>query len=108
MDVRTALDPGALVVQQPCNGSTSQQWILLTVPGSIPGTKASFVENLNSTLFLDAKGASLSPGTPGIQWSPNYNANQQWIFQSVPDGSYVIKNVNSSLSLDLAGDPMAQ
>jgi hypothetical protein len=65
---------GVAIVQQPCNGSTAQQWTVTTVSS----TKVHLV-NMASHLCLDARGGAVN-GTPIQQWTCNKITNENWGF----------------------------
>ena len=65
---------GDAIVQQPCNGSTAQQWTVHLVSG----TKVHLI-NRASGLCLDARGKAVN-GTPIQQWTCNTITNENWSF----------------------------
>jgi Ricin-type beta-trefoil lectin domain-like len=72
--------PGASIVQEPCNGSLSQQW---TQGPSVDsgGTDANSLHfvNRSSQLCLDARGRATN-GTPIQQWTCDWISNENWAF----------------------------
>jgi hypothetical protein len=65
---------GMAIVQQPCNGSTAQQWTVKAVSS----TKLHLV-NRASNLCLDGRGKAVD-GTPIQQWTCNGITNENWSF----------------------------
>ncbi len=106
---------GAPVIQWNANGGANQEWSLTPANGGggiTPGTY--FVTDVKSGKDLDDPGASTTPGTQMIQWTPNGGTNQKWNIQSVGNGLFTITNVSSGLLLDdkggstSAGNPIIQ
>ncbi|MGB6743538.1 MAG: RICIN domain-containing protein [Terracidiphilus sp.] len=67
-------DRGVAIVQQPCNGSTAQQWTVTAVSST-----AVHLVNGSSHLCLDARGGATN-GTPIQQWPCNKITNENWSF----------------------------
>jgi hypothetical protein len=65
---------GIAIVQQPCNGSTAQQWTV----HAVSSTKLHLI-NRSSKLCLDARGGATN-GTPIQQWTCNTITNENWSF----------------------------
>ena len=72
--VNGSADQGVAIVQEPCNGSTAQQWTVK----SVSSTKVHLV-NSSSQLCLDARGKAVN-GTPIQQWPCNSITNENWNF----------------------------
>ncbi|MEZ4679484.1 MAG: SdrD B-like domain-containing protein [Caldilineaceae bacterium] len=68
---------GKDLVQYAADGSSSQQWKIVSVGGDIYELK-----NINSGLVADVEGGSGSNGAHVIQWSDNNAANQRWRISS--------------------------
>jgi hypothetical protein len=82
--------------------ASSQVSVTVQQPGIINGTVFT-VANLGSGKLLDVSGASLSAGTPVIQWGANGGANQQWKFEDQGQGYYRLTAQHSGLVLDISG-----
>jgi hypothetical protein len=67
-------DRGVAVVQQTCDGSVAQQWL---VPAGVT-TKVHLI-NRASNLCLDARGKAVD-GTPIQQWPCNTITNENWSY----------------------------
>lgn len=65
---------GMAIVQQPCNGSTAQQWTV----HAVSSTKLHLI-NRASNLCLDGRGKAVD-GTPIQQWTCNGISNENWSF----------------------------
>src|SRR5258708_1756472 len=72
--VNGSLQQGDAIVQQPCSGSTAQQWTVT----SVSSTKVHLV-NRSSHLCIDARGGAAN-GTPIQQWMCNSITNENWGF----------------------------
>jgi hypothetical protein len=72
--VNGSTEPGAAIVQEPCNGSAAQQWTIKPVSS----TKVHLV-NRSTHLCLDARGKAAN-GTPIQQWTCNRITNENWSF----------------------------
>lgn len=71
--VNGSLDPGAAIVQEPCDDvSSAQRWTFI----SLGGTRYHF-KNKSSGLCLDARGGATN-GTPIEQWTCNSISNEIW------------------------------
>jgi hypothetical protein len=64
--------PGAAIVQEPCDNSFAQEWAFI----SLGGTSYRF-QNLSSALCLDARGGATN-GTPIQQWTCSSISNEKW------------------------------
>jgi hypothetical protein len=71
---------GSAIVQEPCNGSVSQQWTQEpgTESGGLYSDSLHFV-NRSSNLCLDARGGATN-GTPIEQWTCDWISNENWGF----------------------------
>jgi hypothetical protein len=49
----------------------------------------------HSSQAVDVQGGATSPGTPIIQWSPHYGANQQWKFNDFSGGASTFERSGS-------------
>lgn len=65
------------------------------------------IVNRNSGKVADVNGASLSDGTPVIQWGYGGNSNQQWQIVPVCTGIYKVLNRNSGKAMDVSGSSTA-
>jgi hypothetical protein len=67
-----------------------------------PKTGYYHIRNVNSGLYLDVIGGSLSEGTRVTQWTKNSGFNQQWAIISISNqpGKYFIYSANSGMLLD--------
>jgi Ricin-type beta-trefoil lectin domain len=70
--INGSLNQGDAIVQQPCDGSITQQWTVTDVSS----TKVHLV-NRSSNLCLDARGKAVN-GTPIQQWTCNGISNENW------------------------------
>jgi hypothetical protein len=68
-----ATSQGAAIVQQPCNGSTAQQWATANASSGV------HLVNAASKLCLDARGTATN-GTPIQQWTCDSITNENWSF----------------------------
>jgi len=84
-------------VQWTLDGSQDQVWTL-----SQTATGAYVFTDVNSRLVIGVTGASLSEGTPLIQWASDSSTDQNWYF--IPSGVFwIIQDVNSGLNMDISG-----
>jgi hypothetical protein len=65
-------EPGAAIVQEPCNGSLAQDWGFLT----LGGTRNRLI-NHSSGMCMDAFGGATN-GTPIVQWPCATITNETW------------------------------
>jgi hypothetical protein len=72
--VNASHNQGDAIVQEPCDGSTAQQWTV----HSVSSTKVHLI-NRASGLCLDARGKAVN-GTPIQQWTCNSISNENWGF----------------------------
>lgn len=89
---------GALLVQNPTVGNTSQQWQILD-RGSYNFT----FTNRNSGDLADITGGSTADGANVIQWPNNWGSNQHWQAISLGNGYYKLANANSGKVLEDKG-----
>jgi hypothetical protein len=88
-------------------------WNLDTATGTwspnsgLPSNAGHTLTNRNSSMLMDASGASTADGGKIIQWQANGAANQQWKFTKLADNVHTITNVNSGLCLDVPGQSTA-
>lgn len=87
---------GALIVQNPISGATSQQWQLVSA-----GAGYYTLLNRNSGLVLDVPGQSKTEGVQLEIWGSNSGANQQWQFVGTSSGAYTIVGKNSGMLIDV-------
>ncbi len=80
------------------SGSTTFTWTV-NAAGTWNGTHTV----VTNSKALDDPGHSTSTGTQMITWTTNGGANQNWVFTQQSDGSYELKNGESSLCLDVNG-----
>ena len=69
-----SLQRGEAIVQEPCNGSHAQQWLVHPVSA----TKLHLI-NRSSGLCLDVAGKAVN-GAPIDQWPCNWISNENWSF----------------------------
>jgi hypothetical protein len=72
--VNGSLSQGAAIVQETCNGSVAQQWLVTSAL-----TTKLHVVNRASQFCLDARGKAVN-GTPIQQWTCNKITNENWSF----------------------------
>jgi Glycosyl hydrolases family 43/Ricin-type beta-trefoil lectin domain-like len=95
---------GALVVQEPKSGATSQQWTAQPVSGNV-----FTLHNVKSGLCLDVPNSATASGQQLEQWTCNGGANQQWAFaavgnyQSASNASYTLVSLNSGKTVEVEG-----
>jgi hypothetical protein len=100
---------GALVVQEPRTGASSQQWAVQPVSGNV-----FTLRNVKSGLCLDVPNSSTTGGQQLDQWTCNGGANQQWAFdavgnyQSGSNTSYIVVSLNSGKTAEVKGQSTAQ
>jgi Ricin-type beta-trefoil lectin domain len=70
-------DPGTAIVQQPCNGTTAQQWT--AIKQIVKGENVVHYQNQLSGMCLDARGAAANK-TPVQQWPCSNISNQNWTY----------------------------
>jgi hypothetical protein len=70
--VAGTFDEGAAIVQQPCNGSTAQQWALVSLGGTTYRIKS-----LLSGYCLETR-LGATNGSPIDQWQCNWISNEIW------------------------------
>jgi hypothetical protein len=95
---------GALVVQEPKSGASSQQWTAQPVSGNV-----FTLHNVKSGLCLDVPNGVTTSGQQLEQWTCNGGANQQWSFdavgnyQSASNTSYALVSMNSGKTVEVKG-----
>ncbi|MEV6006919.1 RICIN domain-containing protein [Streptomyces sp. NPDC051976] len=57
--------------------------------------------NAASSMLMDVKYGSTTPGAPVIQWKPTGGANQEWSLTQTSSGAYTVRSANSGLCLDI-------
>ncbi len=79
-------------------GTQNQKWMLeYNMEGScLINTNA---EDVQAVRTLDVSSASKESGAWVIDYKKTYGDNQKWFFEKQPDGSYLIRSVNSDLYL---------
>jgi hypothetical protein len=93
-------DIGTPVVQEPCDGSSAQNWILVPLSGGLEQ-----ILNVATGDCLDARGGAVN-GTPVQQWTCNSISNEKWASAaSSPSITEVVSHVSgtSSTCLDDPG-----
>ena len=99
LDVRrSSLDNAAAIVQQACDGRTSQQWRIEPT-----GVGTYTVIAVHSNKSLDVMGASLDDGAPIIQYALHGGENQQFEITPETDGYSRIVARHSGKALDVSG-----
>ncbi len=88
---------GANLVQWSNNGSTDQQWSLVSVGNGY----YNFV-NHKSGLLIGVSNASTSAGAQLVQWSNNGSTDQQWSLVSAGNGYYNLVNRKSGLVMGVS------
>jgi hypothetical protein len=78
---------GAAIVQEPCNGSSAQEWVEISV-----GDNIFHYANVLSGFCLDARGSAAN-GTPVQQWTCNRISNENW-----QPGEYVSDDIPPLMS----------
>lgn len=68
---------GTAIVQEPCNGSEGQLWVL-SASRYVPGAYYFHYENLLTGMCLDARGSATNK-TPVQQWTCNTITNEDWV-----------------------------
>ncbi|GAB3890994.1 RICIN domain-containing protein [Kibdelosporangium lantanae] len=82
-------------------------WNLDTTSGTwspnsgVPTSGTHTLTNRNSSMLMDASGASTTNGGKIIQWPANGGANQQWRVTRLADNVHTLVNVHSGLCLDV-------
>ncbi|HEX4703140.1 MAG TPA: RICIN domain-containing protein, partial [Pseudonocardiaceae bacterium] len=100
---------GGLVVQEPRNGASSQQWTLQPLSGNV-----FTLRNNKSGLCLDVPNSATTSGLQLDQWTCNGGANQQWAFdavgnyQSGSNTSYILVSPNSGKTAEVKGQSTTQ
>jgi hypothetical protein len=86
---------GAVIVQETCNGSLSQQWTQGPSEGS-GGTDryGEHYVNRSSGLCLDARGNATN-GTPIEQWTCNWISNENWVLGGTQGHAELFSRVSS-------------
>lgn len=106
-----SLEQGAAIVQEPCNGSVAQQW--LVTPG--PSGRSHLI-NRFSDLCLDALGGA-NNGTPIVQWTCSRISNENWTFGTNDDllvsqvsntGTHCIAATGNEIQLRFCDDNPSQ
>lgn len=88
---------GALIVQNPDNGQSSQQWSFVDA-----GNGSCKIVNRRSGLLLNNPGGlETFPGTQLIQYLDNGNVYSQWSITSVGGGYYDIVSPNDGQNVDV-------
>lgn len=67
----------------------------------LPSAGTHVLKNANSSMVLDASGASTAAGGKIIQWPAHGGTNQQWRLTKLSDNVFTMVNVNSGLCLDV-------
>ncbi|MGW4210324.1 RICIN domain-containing protein [Lentzea sp. NPDC004789] len=73
----------------------------------LPSNAVHTLANRNSSMVMDASGASTANGGKIIQWQATGGTNQQWKLTKVADNVFTVVNVNSGLCLDVPGQSTA-
>jgi hypothetical protein len=73
----------------------------------LPTNAVHTLANRNSSMVMDASGASTANGGKIIQWQATGGTNQQWKLTKVADNVFTLVNVNSGLCLDVPGQSTA-
>jgi len=81
-------EPGDEIVQQPCNGSTAQQWTIVSGPFGSSKSLNHLINGL-SHFCLDARGGAIN-GTNIEQWPCNQISNENWSFGTADNGNNLL------------------
>ncbi len=73
----------------------------------VPSSGVHTLANRNSSMLMDASGASTATGGKIIQWQANGGANQQWRLTKLDGNVFTLVNVNSGLCLTVPGQSTA-
>jgi hypothetical protein len=96
----TAASGGSSVALAPLDcTSPAQEWTMAATPIANAVYK---IVNHQTGWDVDVTGLSTKAAATVIQWPATNGLNQQWIFTPAPGGTFVLKNVNSALVLDVA------
>lgn len=88
---------GADISQDAANsGASDQLWHFMPM-----GNSEFNIENMLTHQVIGISNASTASGTQAVQWADNGTNDHLWAFYVLTDGNYLLKNVNSSLYLQV-------